>query len=73
MDDAINSVQSISLGLDLKSQQKIGDAHADVIVHAEDGISIQAHKSILVRCPYFAAMLHGDWIENQTSSINIIG
>lgn len=70
MDDVICSVSKVVVDL---GSCKLNDNSTDVSIYTGDGACIRAHKSILISCPYFSAMLQGDWIENQTSSIKITG
>ncbi len=41
------------------------DQYSDISFNIE-GKNIKAHKLMLLNCPYFQAMLNGDWKENQT-------
>lgn len=70
MDDVISLERLV---ISSSSSHKLNDAFADVVINTDEGSSIRAHRSILRNCFYFSAMLQGDWIENQTSSINITG
>lgn len=49
---------------------EIDDEKADLVVNASDG-TLKAHKSIVKSCSYFAAMTDGNWLESQSSVINL--
>ena len=45
---------------------------ADLEVKVETKV-IKVHKSIVSGCPYFAAIVDGNWVESQTSSVTLNG
>lgn len=48
----------------------VDDDNADIILKTTDG-TLKAHKSIVRICPYFAAMIDGNWRESQSSIISL--
>ena len=44
----------------------------DLIVKVGDQ-EWKAHKSVLRSCPYFSAVIEGNWQESQSSIINLCG
>ena len=45
---------------------------ADLEVKVETKV-IKVHKSVVKDCPYFAAIINGNWVESQTSVVTLNG
>ena len=63
------SIDSSSLNL---SSLGFNDENADLEVNVDTKV-IKVHKSIVKECPYFAAIVDGNWVESQTSVVNLNG
>lgn len=51
-------------------QASLDDEDADIILKTNDG-TLKAHKFVLRGCPYFAAIVDGNWRESQASIITL--
>ena len=45
---------------------------ADLEVKVETKV-IKVHKSVVKDCPYFSAIINGNWVESQTSVVTLNG
>lgn len=53
-----------------KDSFEIDDDEADIVLKTNDGL-LKAHKSVVRICPYFAAIIDGNWMESKSSVITL--
>lgn len=71
MDPLTASTNSLIISeVTVNQSPEIDDDNADLVVNANDG-TLKAHKSVVKCCSYFAAMIDGNWLESQSSVINL--
>lgn len=70
MDRLTASTFSLVISEQTTQPPKIDDGDADLVVNASDG-TLKVHKSVVKSCSYFAAMTDGNWLESQSSVINL--
>ena len=68
----LESTRKLSISEKDANLFSIDDEHSDLDVKTGERL-IRAHKSVLRQCPYFAAMIDGNWIESQSSSVTLNG
>ena len=70
MDELNSLTENVSL---LADESPIFDGiHGDLVVRTGHK-DYSVHKNVLRKCPYFAAIIDGDWQESHTSEINLQG
>ena len=69
--DELNTLTE-NLSIVQKDTFQLDGIEGDLIVNSGD-VSFKVHKSILKSCPYFAAIIDGEWQESRTSEITLQG
>lgn len=57
---------------EINREPVLDDDDTDLVIKTSDG-TLRTHKSVVQSCAYFAAMINGNWLESQTSVINLDG
>ena len=75
MDCVTESARKLSISDELNDGEelRVDDDLCDLDLKTGGDGLLRAHKSIVRRCPYFAAMIDGNWIESQTSVVTLNG
>ena len=71
MDCLVVSTCNLVIGeVDKPEIPKIDSENTDLVLKSSDG-TLKAHKAVVRCCPYFVAIIDGNWLESQSSIITL--